>query len=100
MPDGKVDMVVQDPGTWHGPVWGVDLNVDFTPDWYALQQWNDAAIGVGLTYWNMGHKMLGHAIAPYIYMDVPLVKTRWFELGLRPGFRSRICDQNLPQYGA
>ena len=85
MPDGKVDKVVQDPGTWHGPVWGVDLNVDFTPDWYALQQWNDAAIGVGLTYWNMGHKMLGHAIAPYIYMDIPLVKRPRFELGLRPG---------------
>lgn len=85
MPDGKVDKVVQDPGAWHGSVWGVDLNVDFTPDWYALQQWNDAAIGVGLTYWNMGHEMLGHAIAPYIYMDIPLVKRPRFELGLRPG---------------
>ena len=85
MPDGKVDKVVQDAGAWHGPVWGVDVNVDFAPDWYALQQWNDAKVGVGLSYWNMGHEMLGHAIAPYIYMDIPLVKLPRFELGLRPG---------------
>jgi hypothetical protein len=85
MPDGKVDKVVQTPGDWHGPVWGVDLNLDFTPDWYALQQWNDAAVGVGFSYWNMGDKMLGHAFAPYIYMDIPLVKLPRFQLGLRPG---------------
>jgi hypothetical protein len=85
MPDGKVDKVVETPGEWHGPTWGADVSVDFAPNWKALQQWNEAAVGVGLSYWNMGHEKLGHAIAPYIYMDVPLVKTRWFELGLRPG---------------
>jgi hypothetical protein len=85
MPDGKVDKLVQDTGAWHGPVWGVDINVDFAPEWTALQDWNDATIGAGLTYWNMGHEMLGHAIAPYIYMDIPLVKQPRFELGLRPG---------------
>ena len=89
MPDGKVDKVVsadnQATGKWHAPVLGVDVNVDFAPDWKALQQWNNATIGVGLSYWNMGHEMLGHAIAPYIYMDIPLVKRPRFELGLRPG---------------
>jgi len=85
MPDGKVDKVVETPGEWHGPTWGADVSVDFAPNWKALQQWNEPAVGVGLSYWNMGHEKLGHAIAPYIYMDVPLVKTRWFELGLRPG---------------
>jgi hypothetical protein len=85
MPDGKVDKVVEAPGEWHGPAWGADVSVDFAPNWKALQQWNEATVGVGLSYWNMGHEKLGHAIAPYIYMDVPLVKTRWFELGLRPG---------------
>ena len=42
MPDGKVDKVVsadnQATGKWHAPVWGVDVNVDFAPDWKALQQ--------------------------------------------------------------
>ena len=72
MPDGKVDKVVsadnQATGKWHAPVWGVDVNVDFAPDWKALQQWNNATLGVGLSYWNMGHEKLGHAIAPYIYI--------------------------------
>ena len=89
MPDGKVDKVVsaddKATGDWHAPVWGVDVNVDFAPDWKALQQWNNATVGVGLSYWNMGHEMLGHAIAPYIYMNVPLVRLPHFELGLRPG---------------
>ena len=85
MPDGKVDKVVEAPKEWHGPVWGVDVNMDFAPDWEALQHWNDATVGVGLTYWNMGHEQLGHAIAPYIYMNVPFVKKPHFELGVRPG---------------
>ena len=104
MPDGKVDKLVQDTGAWHGPVWGVDINVDFAPDWKALQQWNNATLGVGLTYWNMGHEMLGHAIAPYIYMNVPLVRVPHFELGLKPGigaafmtktYRNTVPEENM-----
>jgi hypothetical protein len=85
MPDGKVDKVVAAPSEWHAPVWGVDVNVDFAPDWQALQDWNNATVGVGLSYWNMGHEQLGHAIAPYAYLDIPLVRLRHFEWGLRPG---------------
>ena len=108
MPDGKVDKVVsadnQATGKWHAPVWGVDVNVDFAPDWKALQQWNNATIGVGLSYWNMGHEMLGHAIAPYIYMNVPLVRVPHFELGLKPGigaafmtktYRNTVPEENM-----
>lgn len=88
MPDGKVDKVVNDgvaTNRWHAPVCGADMRVSFAPDWRALQDWNHARVGVGLGYWNMGHEQLGHAITPYIYMDVPLVRLRHFELGLRPG---------------
>ena len=89
MPDGKVDKVVsadgKATGDWHAPVWGVDVNVDFAPAWTALEQWNGATVGLGLSYWNMGHEKLGHAISPYAYMDIPLVRLRHFELGLRPG---------------
>lgn len=85
MPDGKVDKVVDAPKEWHAPVWGVNVGVDFAPDWQALKDWNNATIGVGLSYWNMGHELLGHAIAPYAYMNIPLVKLPRFELGLRPG---------------
>ncbi len=85
MPDGKVDKVVDAPNEWHAPVWGVNVGVDFAPDWQALKDWNNATIGVGLSYWNMGHELLGHAIAPYAYMNIPLVKLPRFELGLRPG---------------
>ena len=101
MPDGKVDKVVGAPKEWHAPVCGADLRVSFAPDWQALQQWNNAAVGVGLGYWNMGHDLLGHAIAPYIYMDVPLVQLPHFELGLRPGlgaaFLTKTYRNTVPE---
>ena len=50
MPDGKVDKVVDAPKEWHAPVWGVNVGVDFAPDWQALKDWNNATIGVGLSY--------------------------------------------------
>lgn len=88
MPDGKVDKVVNGgvaTNKWHAPIYGADVRVAFAPDWQALQQWNNAAVGAGLGYWNLGHEKLGHAITPYIYMDVPLVRLPHFEFGLRPG---------------
>lgn len=100
MPDGKVDKVVMAPGQWHGPIFGVDVSADFTPDWHALQAWNNASVGVGLSYWNMGHEKLGHAIAPYAYMDIPLVKLPHFQLGLRPGigaaFMTKTYRNTIP----
>lgn len=104
MPDGKVDKVVAAPNAWHAPVYGADLRVSFAPDWQALQQWNNATIGVGVGYWNLGHEMLGHAITPYVYMDVPLLRLKHFELGLRPGigaafmtktYRNTVPDGHL-----
>lgn len=85
MPDGKVDKVVEAPGKWYGPLMGADLRMSMAPSWQALQDWNQATVGVGLGYWHMGHDKLGLAFTPYVYMDVPLVRSRYFELGLRPG---------------
>ena len=101
MPDGKVDKVVDAPNEWHAPVWGVNVGVDFAPDWQALKDWKNATIGVGLSYWNMGHELLGHAIAPYAYMNIPLVKLPRFELGLRPGigaaFMTKTYRNTVPE---
>ena len=101
MPDGKVDKVVDAPKEWHAPVWGANVGVDFAPDWQALKDWNNATIGVGLSYWNMGHERLGHAIAPYAYMNIPLVKLPRFELGLRPGigaaFMTKTYRNTVPE---
>lgn len=101
MPDGKVDEVVDAPKEWHAPVWGVNVGVDFAPDWQALKDWNNATIGVGLSYWNMGHELLGHAIAPYAFMDIPLVRLKHFELGLRPGigaaFMTKTYRNTVPE---
>ena len=94
MPDGKVDKVVNAPKEWHAPVWGVNVGVDFAPDWQALKDWNNATIGVGLSYWNMGHELLGHAIAPYAYMNIPLVKLPRCEVGLRPGIGAAFMTKN------
>ena len=101
MPDGKVDKVVDAPNEWHAPVWGVNVGVDFAPEWQALKDWNNATVGVGLSYWNMGHELLGHAIAPYAYMNIPLVKLPRFELGLRPGigaaFMTKTYRNTVPE---
>ena len=101
MPDGKVDKVVDAPKEWHAPVWGVNVGVDFAPDWQALKDWNNATKGVGLSYWNMGHELLGHAIAPYAYMNIPLVNLPRFELGLRPGigaaFMTKTYRNTVPE---
>ena len=85
MPDGKVDKVVGNKSEWHTPVYGIDIRASFSPSWQSLQHWNNATVGVGLGYWNMRHQQLGHAITPYIYMDIPLLRLPHFELGLRPG---------------
>lgn len=84
MPDGKVDKITNQSGKWVGPVYGADFSVTFHPQWTALQAWNNAGVGVGLSYWYLSQPILGHAIAPYIYMDVPIVKRPHFILGIRP----------------
>lgn len=80
MNDGKVEDVAPD----RMPAVGADLSVSFRPDWAALRQWNDASVGAGLSYWYLGDRKLGHAVAPYAFVDIPLVRLKHFELGLRP----------------
>lgn len=86
MPDGKVDVMTGQKGKWVAPTLGGEFAVSFRPDWQALHEWNDASIGVALSYWYLGDRqLLGHAIAPYVFMDIPLVRTPHFVLGIRPG---------------
>ena len=85
MPDGKVDKMTNQQGKWIGPAIGADFSATFHPHWLALQQWNGAGVGVGFSYWHLPHDLLGQAFAPYTYMDIPLVKSQHFVLGLRPG---------------
>lgn len=104
MPDGKVDKIVGTPKEWHAPIYGAEVRLSMAPEWKALEQWNNASLGVALGYWNLMHKQLGHAITPYIYMDIPLLRLPHFELGLRPGigaafvtktYRNTVPDGHL-----
>lgn len=81
MNDGKVEKVAPD----RLPAMGGEVAVAFHPEWSALRQWNNSSAGVALSYWYMGDRMLGHAIAPYAFLDIPLVRCPHFVLGLRPG---------------
>ncbi len=85
MPDGKVDKMVGRTGAWYGPVYGGDLSVTFRPEWQSLRDWNGAGVGVGLSYRNMGHPLMGHAIAPYTYLDIPIIRLPRFSLGIHSG---------------
>ena len=90
MPDGKVDVMLGQKNQWT-PTVGAELALAFHPEWQALRDWNNAAIGVALSYWKLdatrnGDKdLLGHAIAPYVFLEVPFYKSKHFEIGVRPG---------------
>ena len=81
MKDGKVDPFIQ------RPVLGGQFAVEFLPTgrWHCLQQWNNASIGVGVSYLNLGNESkLGSAIAAYGYMNQPFYNGKHFAIGLRP----------------
>jgi len=92
MPDGKVDATAGENGHWIGPSIGAEFAASFRPKWQSLDEWNDARIGVALSYWKLNAKqhgaddILGHAIAPYAFLEIPFYKSPHFEIGIRPGF--------------
>ena len=102
MPDGKVDQFVQ------RPVLGGSFAVEFLPTgrWKCLQQWNNASIGVGVSYLNLGNDaFLGSAIAAYGYMNQPFYNGEHFRIGLRPAvglaavtktYRNTLPDEYPP----
>ncbi|MBQ6748589.1 MAG: acyloxyacyl hydrolase [Paludibacteraceae bacterium] len=82
MKDGKVD-------PWLGgrPVLGGSFSVEFLPTgrWHCLQQWNNASIGVGAGYLNLGNdSKLGSAFTAFGYMNQPFYNGKHFGIGLRP----------------
>ena len=81
MPDGKVDQFIK------RPMVGGSFAVEFLPTgrWHSLQQWNNASIGVGVSYMNLGNDAtLGSAFAAYGYMNQPFYNGTHFRIGLRP----------------
>ena len=81
MPDGKVDPFIK------RPVLGGSFAVEFLPTgrWRSLRQWNNASIGVGASYFNLGNEAkLGSAFAAYGYMNQPFYNGTHFRVGLRP----------------
>lgn len=104
MPDGKVDVWIQ------RPVLGGQFAVEFlsTGRWKSLKQWNNASIGVGVSYLNLGNDaQLGSAIAAYGYMNHPFYNGTYFRIGLRPTigvaavtktYRNTLPDGYRPYY--
>ena len=79
--DGKVDQFIQ------RPIIGGSFAVEFLPTgrWHCLQQWNNASIGVGASYLNLGNdKFLGSAFTAYGYMNMPFYNGIHFRIGARP----------------
>lgn len=83
LPDEKVS-------PWLRPtpvVPGAAFTVEFLPTgrWHCLQQWNNASIGVGARYLNLGNDtILGSAIAAYGYINMPFYNGTHFRIGARP----------------
>ena len=81
LPDGKVDPFIK------RPIMGGQFAVEFLPTgrWHCLQQWNNASIGVGVSYLNLGNAAkLGSAFAAYGYMNQPFYNGEHFRIGVRP----------------
>lgn len=79
--DGKVE----DVAPKRLPAIGGEVAVGFHPKWNCLEQWNRSSVGAALSYWYLGDDRLGHALAPYTFMDIPLLRRKHIVLGLRPG---------------
>lgn len=70
------------------PVMGAELSVEWMPTSQMTwsQPWNNASVGLATAYLNLGNNdKLGSAVAFYPYLHIPLVNTRHFILGLKPG---------------
>lgn len=81
MEDGKVDPFIK------RPILGGQFAVEFLPTgrWHCLEQWNNASIGVGVSYLNLGNEAkLGSAFAAYGYMNQPFYNGTHFRIGVRP----------------
>ncbi len=81
IPDGKVDGFIQRPEL------GGSFAVEFLPTGRlrCLQQWNNASIGVGAGYINLGNDAkLGSAITAYSYINLPFYNGTHFRIGARP----------------
>lgn len=66
---------------------GGSFAVEFLPTgrWHSLQQWNNASVGVGVTYLNLGNNtILGSAVAAYGYLNLPFYNGTHFRFGWRP----------------
>ena len=66
---------------------GASFAVEFLPTgrWHSLQQWNNASVGVGATYLNLGNNaILGSAVAAYGYLNLPFYNGTHFRFGWRP----------------
>lgn len=84
MPDGKVfKSAGQAKDGWTGPVYGGEIALAFRPEWRSLEEWNGAAVGVALDYWYLDSKRLGHAIAPYVFWEIPFLRRPHFVMGVR-----------------
>ena len=104
MKDGKVDQFI------NRPVLGGSFAVEFLPTgrWHSLQQWNNASIGVGVSYLNLGNDaFLGSAIAAYGYMNQPFYNGTHFRIGIRPTvglaavtktYRNTLPEGYIPYY--
>ncbi|MBR1809771.1 MAG: acyloxyacyl hydrolase [Paludibacteraceae bacterium] len=84
---------------WIGnrPVLGGNASVEFLPTGRipALQQYNNASVGIAAGYLNLtGNAVLGSAFTVYTYLNVPFVKRRYIEFGLRPGFGLSFVTKN------
>ena len=93
MKDGSLDQWVKEG---RPVVLGGSFAVEFNPTgrWHSLQQWNNASIGVGATYFNLGNdKMLGSAVATYGYINFPFYNGRHFRIGVRPSVGIAFCNK-------
>lgn len=79
---------IADPYVGQRPILGAEVSVEFllADRWKSLRAWNNASFGVALDYLNLTNDAsLGQAFAPYLFLNIPLVKTPHFVLGVRPG---------------
>ena len=84
---------------WIGqrPVLGGNVALEFLPtdSKIALRQYNNASIGLAAGYLNLTNDAyLGSAFTVYSYLNVPFLRLKHFEFGIRPGVGLAFVTKN------
>ena len=88
-PNGNLEML--DPAAPSGLNFGIEFPSDRQQPWQ--QYLNNSTLGVGVSYVDLGHRVMGNAISVYPYIMLNCVRTKYFELAIKLASGLAYCSE-------